>query len=260
MESPDRYRLSALECFVKERDRACYLTHLSQTLSLRGSTVNILSMLARLQDALGCSDLTKQMVLVPARSMEPKSPKEINLLVAYNGSPCSQTALDLTLWIAHRTRLATGKQVTVQVVYVLDTENDCQPLSSLPGHLASAIGGDHMLYPSAIGNGYRHLETGHRASSAVAELPIRSSTSCQLNQFDQADLILWQARHMADEWRGSLKTHLRFGSVATELRRVAQAESAELLLLGCDSADHPLVQQLAADFPCAVLGIPPTTH
>jgi hypothetical protein len=214
-------------------------------------------MLARLQDALGCSDLTKHMLLVPAQSTEPRSPKEINLLVGYNGSPCSQTALDLTLWIAHRTRLATGKQVTVQVVYVLDMENECQPLSSLPVHLAAATGGDQILYPSAIGNGYHHAETGHRSSSAVAELPIRS-TSCQLNQFDQADLILWQARHMADEWRGSLKTHLRFGSVATELRRVAQAESAELLLLGCDSAAHPLVQQLATDFPCAVLGIPAT--
>lgn len=218
--------------------------------------MNILSMLARLQDALGCSDLTKQMVLVPSSSTELRSPKAINLLVGYNGSPCSQTALDLTLWIAHQTRLATGKKVTVQVVYVLDRESECQPVSSLPHHLAAPTGGGQMLYPSTIGNGYRHVETGHRSSSAVAELPLRS-TSCQLNQFDQADLILWQARHMADEWRGSLKTHLRFGSVAAELRCVAQAESAELLLLGCDSAAHPLVQQLATDFPCAILGIPP---
>lgn len=213
-------------------------------------------MLARLQDALGCPDLTKQMVLVPHSSTEPRSPKEINLLVGYNGSPCSQTALDLTLWIAHRTRLATGKQVTVQVVYVLDRESACQPVSSLPHHLAVQTGSEQMLYPSAIGNGYRHVETGHRSNSAVAELPVRS-LSCQLNQFDQADLILWQARHMADEWRGSLKTHLRFGSVAAELRCVAQAESAELLLLGCHSAAHPLVRQLAVDFPCAILGIPP---
>ncbi|MBW4579915.1 MAG: universal stress protein [Tildeniella nuda ZEHNDER 1965/U140] len=213
-------------------------------------------MLARLQDALGCPDLTKQMVLVPHRSTEPRSPKEINLLVGYNGSPCSQTALDLTLWIAHRTRLATGKQVTVQVVYVLDRESECQPVSSLPYHLAAQTDGDPVLYASAIGNGYRYIETGHRSTSAVAEPPVRPP-SCQLNQFDQADLILWQARHMADEWRGSLKTHLRFGSVAVELRRVAQAESAELLLLGCDSSSHPLVQQLATDFPCAILGIPP---
>ena len=115
---------------------------------------------------------------------------------------------------------------------------------------------DSQNYEMAIGGGYRHLETGHRFS-AVAELPARTTVSCQLNQFDQADLILWQARHMADEWRGSLKTHLRFGSVATELRCVAQTESAALLLLGCESAAHPLVEQLGTDLPCAILGIPP---
>lgn len=221
--------------------------------------MNILSMLARLQDALGCADLTKQMVLVPPKTQELQVSKEINLLVGYNGSPRSQTALDLTLWIAHQTRLATGKQVVVQVVYVIATEDECQPLSSLPVRLTVGISDEQALYPSAIGSGYRHLETGHRSTSAVAELPARTTVSCQLNQFDQADLILWQARHMADEWRGSLKTHLRFGSVATELRRVVQAESAALLLLGCESAAHPLVKQLGTDSPCAILGIPPAT-
>ncbi|XHX77570.1 MAG: universal stress protein [Stenomitos frigidus ULC029] len=223
--------------------------------------MNILSMLARLQDSLGCPDLTKQMVLVPSTSSAPRSTKEVNLLVGYNGSPRSQTALDLTLWIAHQTRLATGKQVVVQVVYVIALEEECQPLSSLPAHLVDR-GIDQALYPSAIGRGYRHTETGHRSYGAVAELPARATAACQLNQFDQADLILWQARHMADEWRGSLKTHLRFGSVATELRCVAQAESAALLLLGCESATHPLVQQLGSGFPYAILGIPPapSTH
>lgn len=219
--------------------------------------MNILSMLARLQDALGCADLTKQMVLVPPNAAEPQASKEINLLVGYNGSPRSQTALDLTLWIAHQTRLATGKQVVVQVVYVVATEEECQPLSSLPAHLVGGMGGEQMFYPSASGSGYHHVETGHRSHSAIAALPARTTLACQLNQFDQADLILWQARHMADEWRGSLKTHLRFGSVATELRCVAQAESAALLLLGCESAAHPLVQQLGTGFPYAILGIPP---
>jgi len=224
--------------------------------------VNILSMLARLQDTLGCADLTKQMVLVPATSSETRSTKEINLLVGYNGSPRSQTALDLTLWIAHQTRLATGKQVVVQVVYVVPLEEKCQPFSSLPAHLVGDQGGNEALYPSAIGRGYRHAETRNRAYGAVAELPVRATAACQLNQFDQADLILWQARHMADEWRGSLKTHLRFGSVAAELRCVAQAESAALLLLGCESAVHPLVEQLGSGFPYAILGIPPAiaTH
>ncbi len=217
--------------------------------------MNILSMLARLQDALGCADLTKQMVLVPPPSAELRAAKEINLIVGYNGSPHSQTALDLTLWIAHQTRLATGKQVTVQVVYVLETENVCLPVPAVPLHLA-VRGSDELAYAGAIDSVYRP-GMGHRFSSAVAELPSKASTY-QLDQFDQADLILWQARHMADEWRGSLKTHLRFGQVATELRRVAQAESAALLLLGCDSAAHPLVQQLKEGFPCAILGTPPT--
>jgi len=218
--------------------------------------VNLLSMLARLSDALGCADLTKQMVLVAPQSWEPRSTKEINLVVGYNGSPRSQTALDLTLWIAHRTRLATGKLVTVQVVYVVDMANECQPTTSLPHQLSTLISGDPSGYADPIAQGYRPLTTGHRSNSAVAELP-SIAPSCQLNQFDQADLILWQARHMADEWRGSLKTHLRFGQTAPELRRVVEAESAALLLLGCDTTDHPLVKQLAPNFPCAILGIPP---
>lgn len=222
--------------------------------------MNILSTLARLQDALGCADLAKQMVLVPSTASESRSTKEINLLVGYNGSPRSQTALDLTLWIAHQTRLATGKQVTVQVVYVVDTA-ECLPVTALPQTLSTAWGYDQRdvdqrPYRGAIDSDYRSLEGGSRSNSAVAEPPRRADT-CQLNQFDQADLILWQARHLADEWRGSLKTHLRFGQVATELQRVAQAESAALLLLGCDSAMHPLVQQLKTGFPCAILGIPP---
>ncbi|XGV99803.1 MAG: universal stress protein [Leptolyngbya sp. BL-A-14] len=223
--------------------------------------MNILSMLARLQDALGCADLAKQMVLVPTNAAESGSTKHINLLVGYNGSPRSQTALDLTLWIAHQTRLATGKQVTVQVVYVLDTADACLPVPSLPLQRSTPWGYDAKTFDQRVSRGlgdhdYHPLDVGHRSNSAVAEPPTRSA-ACQLSQFDQADLILWQARHLADEWRGSLKTHLRFGQVATELRRVAQAESAALLLLGCDSAAHPLVQQLES-FPCAVLGIPPT--
>lgn len=225
--------------------------------------MNILSTLARLQDALGCADLARQMVLVPPHSQEQRLTKDINLLVGYNGSPCSQTALDLTLWIAHQTRLATGKQVTVQVVYVLEAADECLPSTSLPLQLSAPWGYDRedvdqrSYHSAAIDRDYRPLESGFRSSSAVAEPPLRAA-ACQLNQFDQADFILWQARHLADEWRGSLKTHLRFGQVATELRRVAQAESAALLLLGCDSAMHPLVQQLKTGFPCAILGIPPT--
>ena len=86
--------------------------------------MNILSMLVRLQGALGRSDLVNQMLLLPqAHSLQTSSDQEINLVVGYSSSPRSQTALDLTLWIAHQTRLATGKQVTVQVVYVVDNRS-----------------------------------------------------------------------------------------------------------------------------------------
>lgn len=161
--------------------------------------MKIKSMLVRLQGALGRDDLTEQMLLLPSSTaiVRAESSTSTNLVVAYNGSPNSQTALDITLWIAHQTRLATQKQVTVHVVYVID----------------------------------------HR-------------------QFERADHILWQARCLADEWRDSLKAHLRFGTVSTELRAVVLSAAADLLLLGCSSAQHPLVQQLTTELPCPVLGIP----
>lgn len=88
--------------------------------------MNIKSMLLRLESAMGRQDLTEQMLLVPtpASSSEERDQftKSVNLIVGYNRSPSSQTALDLTLWIAHQTRLVTKAQVTVQVVYVLDSD------------------------------------------------------------------------------------------------------------------------------------------
>jgi nucleotide-binding universal stress UspA family protein len=210
--------------------------------------MNILSMLARLEHALGCPELTKQMVLLPATTPVQSSQlaKDINLVVGYNASPRSQTALDLTLWIAHQTRLATGKQVTVQVVYVVNWQDVCgRP--KLPQRSTER---EAMIEQGASATASR------QSGSAIAELPALNAQSCQLDQFEQADHILWQARHLADEWRGSLKTHLRFGGVATELRQVVEAESASLLLLGCESIDNPIVQQLGPTFPCPVLGIP----
>ncbi|HIK43814.1 MAG TPA: universal stress protein [Leptolyngbyaceae cyanobacterium M65_K2018_010] len=71
-----------------------------------------------------------------------------------------------------------------------------------------------------------------------------------------ADRILWQARCLASEWRGALHAHLRVGSVAGELSQVAQEVEADLLLLGCYTANHRLVNQLAEHTPCSVVGLP----
>lgn len=215
-------------------------------------------MLARLEDALGRTNLAKQMVLQGTASPHPRA-QTINLVVGYDGSPRSQTALDLTLWIAHQTRLATSKQVTVQVVYVVNSVADSS--SQTPDYWGRQEENDRPrpeLRPD------RCLEeslcsVGMAQSSVALAQPadrLAHPLSRQLEQFEQADRILWQARHLADEWRGSLKTHLRFGQVATELRDVVQAETASLLVLGCESAESPLVQELGNPFPCPILGIP----
>jgi nucleotide-binding universal stress UspA family protein len=250
--------------------------------------MNILSMLVRLEDALGRSNLSQQMVLLPPISPESGrsdsgltwgKPREINLVVGYNGSPNSQTALDLTLWIAHQTRLATRHHVTVQVVYVVDLEEqyaqecapECalEPLLPYVAPLAGGQAGDRAATLEPFHPAERWYEPNREPEwgmGAVAALPDLAEVATAgippvdqpVDHFDHADRILWQARQMADEWRGSLKTHLRFGNVAQELRRVVNAESASVLLLGCTSVENRVVEQLGLAFPCAVLGIPPT--
>jgi hypothetical protein len=202
--------------------------------------VNIHSMLVRLQGTLGRTDLVQKMLLMAGTSHAEEP--EINLVVGYSHSPSSQTALDLTLWIAHQTRLATGKQVTVQVVYVIDdgVMNRIPVFNSTSKRSKKEAGNEWQTSRTAIAE----LETMASPQFGMAEL------------FEQADRILWNARCMAEEWRGSLKTHLRFGRVAKELKEVVEAEKASLLILGCDTGDHPLVRQLGVQFPCPVLGIP----
>ena len=233
--------------------------------------MNIKSMLVRLESTLNRNDLMEQLVLLPetapAASKGINSTQAVNLVVGYNASPSSQTALDLTMWIAHQTRLATQNQVTVQVVYVVDEiqSRKCPDVFNLADVSRSSI---HPL-PS----GLPKTSTSTKSATSVLTKPKQQelaleyqrklgrkccpkATANQSDWFEQADHILWQARCLAEEWRGSFKAHLRFGDVATELRKVVDSEAATLLFLGCNSVNHPIVQQLDFNFPCAVLGIP----
>jgi Universal stress protein family len=199
--------------------------------------VNVLSMLARLQATLDRTDLVRQMLLIPSRTSEMSTLGAVNLVVAYSGSEKSQAALDLTLWIAHQTKMATTQPVTVQVVYVAEESK-----------VATWSRSTH------------HRSTGRASVLAMPEQrSISQEALDRATQFEQADRILWQARCLAEEWRGALKTHLRFGQVAGQLLEVAYAEEASLLILGCESSHNPLVRQLSQrgqDLPFSVLGTP----
>lgn len=254
-------------------------------------------MLVRLQGALGLPGLIDQILLLPQRSpasrqsagskansarrnpkrrshsaqltatsAQSEADQPINLVVGYNSSPKSQTALDLTLWLAHQTRLATRRQVTVQVVYVVSPTSCLDSISAQPDFRQVAATGKFASDRGARA-GASVLESPNAMATATLanadtspELRLADYPLCQAQQFEQADRILWQARCLANEWRGSLKTHLRFGQVAKELRSVAKEESAALLWLGCDSADNQIVWELGAKFPCPVLGVPSELH
>jgi nucleotide-binding universal stress UspA family protein len=199
-------------------------------------------MLMRLESALHRNDLLTQLVLLPGQSIP--ATDSVNLVVGYNSSPKSHAALDLTLWIAHQTRLATGREVMVQVVYVADGEPISQYLDSYTVDSSDLVAELGSRQPSRIGTLVRPRSINAKQPQLQAEL---------LRQADQA---LWQARCLANEWRGSLKTHLRFGQPAAELADVVASEQAALLILGCTTANHPIVRKLGANFSCPVLGIP----
>jgi nucleotide-binding universal stress UspA family protein len=201
--------------------------------------MKVKSMLMRLQAALQVENLSEQMLLIPgeasalpAAATPPSQPKDTTtIVIGYNDSPNSRTALDFALWMAHQTRLASRTQVMVHVVYVLNQE---VPVG-VPARSAGA-----------------GTATLTRSNLSVTELPPVS-----LNKLlEEGDRILWQARSLAEEWRGSLEAHLCFGDVATELCRIVESESADLLFVGCGSDRHSLIQQLTPRFPCPVLGIP----
>ncbi|HEY9653764.1 MAG TPA: universal stress protein [Coleofasciculaceae cyanobacterium] len=235
--------------------------------------MNIKPMLVPVEGAIDRNDLIEQMVLLPepasAASKWSSSTKSVNLVVGYNASPKSQTALDLTMWIAHQTRSVTQKQVTVQVVYVVDEQQNnnyvdecksidlCSPsINRLPLRFLKELASKKSATSGLTNPQPQRLAGTPKKRTAKRQQPKETLSRTEI--FEQADRILWQARCLAEEWRGSFKAHLRFGDVATELKEVVESESATLLLLGCNCVNHPIVRQLASDsnLPCAVLGIP----
>jgi nucleotide-binding universal stress UspA family protein len=214
--------------------------------------VNISSMLVRLETKLNLPNLAREILLLPLQthhtsSQDSSSQDPINLLVGYSNSQGSQLALDLTLFIALQTRLVVSRPVTVQVVYVVEEPNTpaSNPWIAAKRQRSDFKAGD--------------FKAGDFGNAAVMDRPTRAMARAnqdKAKQFEIADSILWQARCLADEWRGSLKTHLRFGDLATELTQVAQAEDATMLILGCQTPQDYLVRRLGAHFPCPILGVP----
>jgi nucleotide-binding universal stress UspA family protein len=206
--------------------------------------VKIKPMLARLQSAIGRDDLIEQMVLLPEPnkpfSQKSETANSVNLIVAYDGSPNSHTALDIGFWIAHQTRLATNAEVTVQAVYVLE-DNQTNQYPNILNFPIQEPGLECQL--SEVSNSATLVLTQTKLQAVITPL-------------QHADIILWQARTLAEEWQGSFKSHLRFGSISTELKKVVQSEVADILLVGCQSVNHRMIEALGSNFPCAVLGIP----
>jgi len=224
--------------------------------------VNIKTMLVRLQDALEWNDLSEKIVLLPGAasiSLDGTNSKEaINLVVGYDSSPNSQTALDLALWIAHQTRLVTRKPVTVKVVYVL--EQNPSSIFSEGYYPKFDANSSNLICQGSTEFTQAPLSFGG-STCLIEQRPLSllfNGASFQTDVFEQAERIFQQACSLADEWGGNLKTHLRCGSVSCELREFVEIEATDLLFLGCSSVNHPVIQKLGSDFPCPVLGIPNT--
>ncbi|MBD2439955.1 universal stress protein [Nostoc sp. FACHB-110] len=209
-------------------------------------------MLVRLQSAIGRYDLVEQMVLIPEPQIHSfknyPTAQAINLIVAYNASPNSHTALDIAFCIAHQTRLATNKQVTVQAVYVVENHQDDRYLDKVKW--------TNYLTPCECGVSDIYQSTTSVLTSPKLPGIAQNFQTQTITHLEQADKILWQARSLAEEWQGSFKSHLRFGDVAEELTKVVKSEAADVLFLGCKSINHEIIQSLGFNFPCAILGIP----
>lgn len=234
--------------------------------------MKIKSTLVRLQNALGWKDLASQIVLSEGATLgegedERSSKETMNVLIGYNGSANSQIALDMALWIAHQTRLASQTRVLVHVVYIVDRRK--QPPRENPVDLGGRSAWPYPRHSSVQSDllgtsGLPVFSSGRRSTDVPASQAAQSClTVCEVepapssqNLLDQADCILWQARCLAEEWRGSLEAHLRFGSYPDELLNVAREINASLIVVGCSSPDHELVRQLAPQAPCPIWGIP----
>ena len=214
--------------------------------------MKIQPILARLQSTIGRDDLIEQMLLLPETqksfSQRVSHSKSANFIVGYNGSPESHTALDIACWIAHQTSLATNSQVTVQAGYVVEENFDHQSFD---------------IFNVAENKPPLECELSNISKSVTLRLnqPKGTAILTQLEResrisIKEADRILWQAKTLAEEWQGSFKSHLRFGNLAKELKKVVQLETADILFLGCQSSNHPIIATLSKNFPCAVLGIP----
>jgi nucleotide-binding universal stress UspA family protein len=207
-------------------------------------------MLTRLQGALGLDNLS-ELVLLPGQNqafIDPyKGRDAISLVVGYNASPKGYTALDLALWIAHQTRLVTKTSVTVHAVYVIESE------------VNEYLGQFNLAWAN------QRYSSHHRSEQQCLNQPLQETLQTLETEFNNTTLAqptphalttLQQACQLAKEWGGDFDTHLQFGGITTGLKAVVESEDAVLLMLGCCSKEHPIVQQLQTEVSCPVLGIP----
>jgi nucleotide-binding universal stress UspA family protein len=206
--------------------------------------------LARLESRMDSDGLAERLLLLQgdlSTKIQASSPQPINLVVGYSGSEKSQVALDLTLWMAYQTRLATSRQIIVHVVYVIE------PLQSMHHLLASSLSEMEDGWSSPA---LQRQQTKGQTALAVEVDADMDPRIAQLKAYEEADRVLWEARAFAEKWKGDLSTHLRFGQVAEELATVLDVEEADALILGCVSANQPLIQSLKHCCSCPVVGIP----
>lgn len=206
--------------------------------------MKIKPLLARLESAIGRSDLVDQMLLIPSvkecHNDKYSAIKPIKLMVGYDGSPNSHTALDIAFCIAHQTHLASKIEVKVEAVYVLEEQ-----IINSDGYSYHRLKSpEKSVELENMGSNLPILETTFKTTALTQSKP------------EKADKILWQARNLAGEWQSYFQSHLRFGNLCTELQKVVELEAADALFLGCQSINHPLIERLDSDFPCPVLGIP----